>query len=74
VATAFEAQLSVRLLSLSGEVRGQTTTFAGANGEQGPYDTTVAGSIDGPTFILIGDADASGEGDLSWAAVVLVMV
>jgi hypothetical protein len=74
VATAFEAQLSVRLLSLSGEVRGQTTTFAGANGEQGPYDTTVAGSIDGPTFVLIGDADASGEGDLSWAAVVLVMV
>ncbi|MDQ3294716.1 MAG: Gmad2 immunoglobulin-like domain-containing protein, partial [Actinomycetota bacterium] len=76
-ATAFEATLAVRLLALDGTTIAATTTMAGANGEVGPFATTIdvgpgADPAGGPTFVLIGEGDASGEGDLNWAAVVLV--
>jgi hypothetical protein len=68
-ATAFEATVSVLVLDQEGNVLAESFTMAGANGEQGPYQTTIdvdpeAGT---PFWVMIAEGDASGEGDLVWA-------
>jgi hypothetical protein len=68
-ATAFEATLSVFVVDQEGNVLAETTTMAGANGEQGPYTAEIDVDTDAgtPFWIMIGEADASGEGRLVWA-------
>lgn len=73
VATAFEAQIAVVLLDLEGNaIASEEGTFAGANGEPGPFEARVAvdaGVLDAAAFVLIAEGDASGEGRYSWATV-----
>jgi hypothetical protein len=69
-ATAFEATVAVLVLDQEGNVLAESFTMAGANGEMGPYQTTIdvdpgAGT---PFWVMIGEGDASGEGDMVWAA------
>jgi hypothetical protein len=68
-ATAFEATVTVLVLDQEGNILAETFTMGGANGEQGPYQTTVdvdpgAGT---PFWVMIAESDASGEGVYSWA-------
>lgn len=74
-ATAFEATVAVSLLDLEGNVLATTVTMAGANGEMGPYEASIVVGGDAGSsvhWVLIGEGDASGEGDLMWATVVEV--
>lgn len=68
-ASAFEATVTVLVLDQEGTVLAQSTTFAGANGEQGPYETTIDVAADAgtPFWVVIAESDASGEGDYTWA-------
>jgi hypothetical protein len=68
-ATAFEAQINVRLYDAQGDVLGETTAFAGANGEIGPFEVTIRQDVtaDGPVYVQIAEGDASGEGQFTWA-------
>jgi hypothetical protein len=70
MATAFEATVVVLVLDQEGNILAETFTMAGANGEQGPYETTIdvdptAGT---PFWVMITESDMSGEGDFVWAA------
>ena len=71
VATAFEAQITLVLLDLEGNVLAETGALAGANGEMGPFEARFdAGApVADAAFLLIGEGDASGEGRYSWATV-----
>jgi hypothetical protein len=69
-ASAFEAAVDVRVLDLEGNVLGEGTTLAGANGEVGPYDATVHLDVPGnPFFVQIAEGDASGRGRFTWGVV-----
>jgi hypothetical protein len=69
--TAFEATLTIRALSLSGGKLGEDIAMGGANGEPGPYRGGVSYTGGPAAFVLVGEGDASGAGDLVWACVVL---
>lgn len=69
-ASAFEATINVRVLDLEGNVLGETTTQAGANGEVGPFEATVHLDPPGnPFFVQVAEGDASGRGRFTWGAV-----
>jgi Immunoglobulin-like domain of bacterial spore germination len=69
MATAFEATVAVLVLDQQGNILAQSFTMAGANGEQGPYETTIDGPPGSgtPFWIMIAEGDESGESDLLWA-------
>jgi hypothetical protein len=68
-ARAFEATLYIRVLDQEGNVLAESFTMAGAT-EQLPYEATI--EVDpaaGTAFwVMVADADASGEGGYIWAA------
>ena len=74
--TAFEAQLGVELRPLGSKtVIATGTAMAGANGEMGPFTTTIAPpSTDQPVVLIVFEADASGEQTYTYATVVLLGV
>jgi hypothetical protein len=72
--TAFEAQLGVQLRALgSTNVIATGTAMAGANGEMGPFTTTVSPPpTDQPVVLVVFEGDASGEQTMTYATVVLL--
>jgi hypothetical protein len=68
-ATAFEATVAVLVLDQEGNVLARSFTMAGANGEQGPYQTAidVDPSAGTPFWVMIAEGDESGQGDFLWA-------
>lgn len=77
--TAFEAQVQLLLLTLDGTVVAESFAMGGSNGEIGPFSGTLdpgpgADLAAGPYLVVVGEGDASGEGDLAWAAVTLVVL
>ena len=65
-ATAFEATIAVLVLDQEGNILARDITMAGANGEQGPYNTSISIPADAgtPFWVMIGEGDASGRGRL----------
>jgi hypothetical protein len=72
--TAFEGQLGVELRPLeSSTVLATGTAMAGANGEMGPFTTTIGPpSTDQPVVLVVFEGDASGEQTMTYATVVLL--
>jgi len=72
--TAFEAQLGVELRPVgSTTVLATGTAMAGANGEMGPFTTTIGPpSTDQPVVLIVFEGDASGEQTYTYATVVLL--
>jgi hypothetical protein len=71
--TAFEAVINLELRPQdTGERVGEVTaTMGGANGELGPFSTTLHPPQDkGPLVLLVYEADASGQGEISAATVI----
>jgi hypothetical protein len=71
--TAFEAVINLELRPQdTGERVGEVAaTMGGANGELGPFSTTLHPPQDkGPLVLLVYEADASGQGEISAATVV----
>ena len=69
-ASAFEATVTIRALSLGATKLGEDITMAGSTGKL-PYEGSVSYRGGPAAFVLTGESDASGEGDLVWACVVL---
>jgi hypothetical protein len=72
--TAFEAQLGLELRPLGSKTPVATgTAMGGANGEMGPFTTTIdPPSTDQPIVLVIFEGDASGEQTYTKASVVLL--
>jgi hypothetical protein len=72
--TAFEGQLGVELRPLdSNKVLATGTAMAGANGEMGPFTTTIGPpSTDQPVVLVVFEGDASGEQTMTYATVVML--
>jgi hypothetical protein len=72
--TAFEAQLGVELRPLGSKTLVATgTAMAGANGEMGPFTTTIGPpSPDQPVVLIVFEGDASGEQTYTYATVILL--
>ena len=72
--TAFEAQLGVELRALGSQTPIATgTAMAGANGEMGPFTTTIGPpSTDKPVVLIVFEGDASGEQTYTYATVVML--
>jgi hypothetical protein len=72
--TAFEAQLGLELRRFrSKDVVATSTAMAGANGEIGPFSTTIdAPSTNDPFVLVIFEGDTSGEQTYTRASVVLL--
>lgn len=69
-ATAFEATVNVRVLDAEGNVLGETTAQAGANGEVGAFEAPVPFDPTGePFFVQVAEGDASGRSLFSWGVV-----
>jgi hypothetical protein len=71
--TAFEAVINLELRPQdTGERVGDVAaTMGGANGELGPFSTTLHPPKDkGPLVLLVYEADASGQGEISAATVI----
>jgi hypothetical protein len=71
---AFEAQLGLELRRFgSKDVVATSTAMAGANGEIGPFSTTIDGpSTNDPLVLVIFEGDTSGEQTYTKASVVLL--
>jgi hypothetical protein len=69
-ASAFEATVAVRALKLDGTTLGSDIAMGGS-AEQLPYEGGVSYTGGPAAFVLVGEGDASGQGDLVWACVVL---
>ncbi|MEY2588934.1 MAG: hypothetical protein QOJ67_918 [Acidimicrobiaceae bacterium] len=75
--TAFEAVINLELRPQdTGERVGDVAaTMGGANGELGPFSTTLHPPKDnGPLVLLVYEADASGQGEISAATVIRLSV
>jgi hypothetical protein len=72
--TAFEAQLGVQLRAVgSNDVLATGTAMAGANGEMGPFTTSIdPPSADEPVVLIVFEGDASGAQTMTYATVVLL--
>lgn len=70
VASAFEATVTIQLLDQEGNVLAESFTMAGSNGDLGPYEDTIdlgPQPIGTPFWVMVSEADASGDGDTIWA-------
>jgi hypothetical protein len=72
--SAFESQLGLELRPLgTKDVIATGTAMAGANGEIGPFTTTIGPpSTDQPVVLIVFEGDASGEQTYTYATVVLL--
>ena len=72
--TAFEAQIALELRPIGSTAAvAKTSAMAGANGEVGPYATTITPpSTDAPLVLLAYEPDASDRGQMIQASVVLL--
>jgi hypothetical protein len=69
-ASAFEATVAVRALTLGGKTLGSDIAMGGSSGQM-PYKGGVSYTGGPAAFVLVGEGDASGQGDLVWACVQL---